>query len=146
MEVRQPKQEALQMSNALTVSDPVLARFHGGVIRGKLNAHYARFELEHDRLAVYQHSRFLVAFGLIGLLIMRRLKGRLVNVLEFSKIATIGRGKFGFNKKILDVTMADGTTHRFNLDDTSAARIRAQIGQRARLVEAGEERWNVLAA
>jgi hypothetical protein len=134
------------MTTALQVSDPVLDRWNGGLFKGKFQMVFARFELERDRLVVYEHSRWLAAMGLIGLLIARKRQGKRTIELEFTKIATIGRGKFGLNKKILDVTTTDGQSHRFQLEDEASARIRLEIAQRARLVDAGEERWQVMAA
>jgi hypothetical protein len=56
--------------------------------------------------------------------------------------------EFGLNKRTLDVAMADGTKHRFMFDkyDAFTAELRSQIAKHAKLVDAGEERWQVVAA
>jgi hypothetical protein len=129
------------MTNAL-VAAPI--KFQGAIIYGKLKLHYARFELEPGKIVVYQHPRWLMGFGLIGLLIARKSQGKRVLDLELSKIAVLGRGKFGLNKKVLEVTMLDGEQYRFNVDDEKAALIRNHVAAWSSLVEAGPEKWQVL--
>jgi hypothetical protein len=121
-------------------------KFHGAVIYGKLKLKLARFELESDRLVVYEHSRLLMGLGLIGAILSRVLRGKRTIDLPYTMIATLGRGKFGFNKKVLDVTTVEGQTYRFNMDDASASLVRARVAERAQLVETGAEKWQVLAA
>jgi hypothetical protein len=133
------------MSTAITVSDPVIARYNGAVIRSALNLRLARFDLERDRLVVHEASRWLAGFGLLGLLLARVFKGTRTDI-DFSRIAAVARGKFGLNKKILDVEMVDGTKYRLNISDDFAGRIRSQLAQRANLIDAGNERWQVAAA
>lgn len=128
------------MTNALV---PAVPKIHGAIIHGKLKMHFARFELEPGKIVVYQHSRLLMGFGLIGLLIARKAKGTRVLDLDLSKIAVIGRGKYGLNKKILEITTTEGEQYRFNVDDDKAAMIRAHVSQWSQLVEAGPERWQV---
>ncbi|HTM19530.1 MAG TPA: hypothetical protein VL172_03450 [Kofleriaceae bacterium] len=48
-----------------------------------------------------------------------------------SNVAALGDGKFGFNKKILQVTMKSGEQFRLNVDKAKAATIRAHLGQPA---------------
>ncbi len=128
------------MTNALATTVP---KIHGGIIYGKLKLHLARFELEPGKIVIYQHSRWLMGFGLIGLLISRKAQGKRVLDLDLSKIAVIGRGKFGFNKKILEITTTDGEQYRLQVDDEKAAQIRAHLAQWSQLVEAGPEKWQV---
>lgn len=135
-------------TTALATSDPLLARSHGAILRGKLSLNLARLELTGDRLRVYQHSRWLTMFGLLGMLIARRSRGTIAIDLALTQIAALGRGKFGRNKKVLDLTSTDGATHRLMVDDYDAftGRLREQVARHARLVDAGAEQWQVQAA
>lgn len=117
------------MSTAMTVQVPATVKFHGGILRSTLRVHYARFEVAPDQLVVYQHSRWLMGMGLIGLLLARKLQGKRAIEISFGDIENIGRGKFGLNKKVLEVTMKDGTLHRFSLDDDASMKIRELVAQ-----------------
>ena len=119
------------MSTAMTVPGSSPMKFHGGILRGKLRMHYARFELASDQLVVYQHSRWLMGMGLIGFLLARKLQGKRIIEIGFDDIESIGRGRFGLNKKILEVTLKDGTLHRFSMDDDASMKIREQVAQRS---------------
>ena len=59
----------------------------------------------------------------------------------------IARGKYGFNKNILDVTMRDGVAHRITIEryDDFTTRLRAELARHASLIEDGEQRWKVSA-
>jgi hypothetical protein len=114
------------MQHALTVP-PV--RFHGSVFRSLLNWRFARFELEPDRVVVYEHSRWLLGLGLLGLILSRTLRGQRSIDVEYAKVSKVERAKVGLNNKFLDVTMHDGSTHRFQLKDEEANRIRERVHQ-----------------
>jgi hypothetical protein len=129
------------MNNALV---PSPLKIHGAIVHGGLKMHLARFELEPGKIVVYQHSWWLAGFGLLGLWISRKAQGKRVLDLELSKIAVIGRGKYGLNKKIVEITMTTGEQYRFNLGDDKAALIRNHVAQWNQLVEAGPEKWQVL--
>ncbi len=129
------------MTNAL-VAAPV--KIHAAIIRGKLALHLARIELEPGKIVVHQFSRWLMGFGLIGILIARKAQGKCIFALELSNIAVIGRGKFGLNKKVLEVTMFDGEHYRFSISDAKADLIRNHLAQWSQLVEAGPDKWQVI--
>jgi hypothetical protein len=95
---------------------------------------FARIELTSTRLVVYKKSPIWAAFGVLGLLIARALPGKRGPELELSAIASVARGKYGFNKKILDVTMKDGTAYRLTVDrfDEMSARLRDLLGSGVR--------------
>lgn len=133
---------------ALVPTGSMIARSNGAILRGKLSLRLARLELTSDRLRVYQHSRWLMMFGLVGMLIARRSRGVLAIDLELTQIATLGRGAFGRNKKVLDLTTTDGAAHRIMVDDFDAftGQLREQVARCARLVDAGAEQWHVQAA
>ncbi|KAB2895903.1 MAG: hypothetical protein F9K40_15500 [Kofleriaceae bacterium] len=136
------------MSTALTTtSEPVLATTNGGIFKSKLRMHFARFDLTSTRIACYQKSSLWMAFGALGLILSRFTAGKRTLELELGKIASIARGKHGFNKNILDVTMQDGAKHRFSLDrfDEFTAQLRDQLGRHGALVSAGAEQWTVRA-
>lgn len=115
---------------ALTVVEPVLFKSHGGLFVSKRRMAWAGIELTSARLVVYKKSIWLTGFGLIGALIARSMQGTRTLDLELGAIASIARGKYGFNKKILDVTMRNGTTHRITVDrfDEMVARLRDALG------------------
>ncbi len=121
-------------STALTTTPPPpLATSPGGLIAGKLNVRLGRVELTHHELRVLTPNRFFMMFGLIGMLLARRAKGKLALTVELSHVRTVARGKYGMNKKILDLTLADGATHRIMVDDFDrfGAALREQLAGRA---------------
>ena len=137
------------MTTALALTDQVLAKSNGGVLRGKFRMIFARLELGSDRLSVYQFNPWLASFGLIGFLLSRYVfKPKLAIDLPLGQIATLARGKFGLNKKILDLTTTDGTAHRLVIDDYDrfTSLLREQVARHAPLVDEGNERWRVQAA
>ena len=115
---------------ALTVVEPVLLQSHGGLFVSKRRMAFARIELTSTRLVVYKKSIWLTGFGLIGVLIARSMKGTKTLDLDLGAITGIARGKYGFNKKILDVTMKDGATHRITVErfDEMVGRLRDVAG------------------
>ena len=136
-------------TQALTTStSPVLASSNGGLFKSKLRVQLGRFDLTADRVVYYQKSTLWMMFGALGLILSRFSSGRRALELELSRIAGLARGKHGFNKRILDVTMTDGTSHRLSIDryDELTAQLREQLGRRARLEPAGDERWTVRAS
>lgn len=117
-------------STALTTTtEPVLASTNGGIFKSKLRMHFARFDLTSSRIVTYHKSSLWLAFGAIGLLISRYTAGKRTLELELSQIASTERGKHGFNKNILEITMKDGTKHRLSLDhyDDFTAQLRARL-------------------
>lgn len=131
------------MSTALTTTEPApLARSHGGLIAGKLNVRLGKVELTASELQVRTISRAYQMFGLIGMLLGRRAKGTLALTIALGRVRTVSRGKYGLNKKILDITVDDGQTHRIIVDDFD----RFGDALRAQLAAAGAAQWNVASA
>ncbi len=133
---------------ALTTTEPVLFETDGGHFKGKLRMYGGRFELTARQLIFYQRSYWFQMFGLIGALLGMKSKGKRALEIELRQIRGLARGKFGLNKKILDVTLADGSEVRLSIAkyDELTARLREQISLHAQLVDAGEERWQIVAA
>ncbi|MBE7452440.1 MAG: hypothetical protein HS111_27230 [Kofleriaceae bacterium] len=123
------------MSHALTTTEPVLATTHGGLFKSKLRMQLGRFELTPQRVVYYQKSTLFLLFGALGMLLSRYAAGTRALDLELVRIAAVARGKHGFNKNILDVTMSDGTRHRISLDrfDEFTAQLREQLARQGRL-------------
>lgn len=120
-------------STALTTTPPPpLARTNGGIIAGKLNVKLGKVELTASELRVLTASRFYMMFGLIGMLLARRAKGKLALSIDLTRVRSVVRGKYGANKKILDVTVDDGQTHRIMIDDFDrfSAALRDQLAGR----------------
>ena len=118
------------MSTALTTTtEPVIASTNGGLFKSKLRMHFARFDLTSSKIVTYQKSSIWLAFGALGILISRYTSGKRTLEIELSKVATLARGKHGFNKNILDITMSDGAKHRLSLDrfDEFTAQLTGQI-------------------
>lgn len=134
------------MTTALTTTtEPVLATSNGGIFKSKLRMHFARFDLTATRIACYQKSSIWLAFGVLGVLISRYTAGKRTLELELGRVAGISRGKHGFNKNILELTMQDGAKHRLSVDrfDEFTALLRDQLGRHGALVSAGAEQWTV---
>ncbi|MCA9675535.1 MAG: hypothetical protein H6709_12205 [Kofleriaceae bacterium] len=131
----------------LTVTDPVLAASNGGLFKSKRRMAPGRFELTATRIIYYQRSSFWMAFGALGMLLSRLTAGKRALELDLTQIAAIARGKYGFNKNILDVTMRDGVAHRITIEryDDFTTRLRAELARHASLIEDGEQRWKVSA-
>jgi len=130
-------------STALVASTPApLATSHGGLIAGKLNVRLGKVELTAGELRVRTVSRAYQMFGLIGMLLARRAKGTLALTVALPAVTTVARGKYGLNKKILDVTVADGQTHRIIVDDFD----RFAGALREQLARTGGAAWNVASA
>lgn len=119
------------MNQNLVVVDPVLARSNGSHIKGKLNVQLGRLELTSSRIIFYGKSRAFMMFGVLGALLSLLAKGTRSLDVELGQVAAVARGKFGFNKKILEVTMLDGTQHRLGVDklDVFAAQLREQLAR-----------------
>ena len=68
----------------------------------------------------------------VSMLFARRAKGKLALSIDLAQIRSVARGKYGANKKILDVTVADGQTHRLMVDDFDrfGAALREQLAGR----------------
>ena len=118
------------MSTALTTTtEPVIASTNGGLFKSKLRMHFARFDLTSSKIVTYQKSSIWLAFGALGILISRYTSGKRTLEIELSKVTTLARGKYGFNKNILDITMSDGAKHRLSLDrfDEFTAQLTGQI-------------------
>lgn len=123
-------------SHALTATtaDPVLAASNGGLFKSKLRMQLGRFELTADRIVYYQKSTLWLLFGALGMILSRYTAGKRALDVELSRIAATSRGKHGFNKNILDLTLTDGTTYRCSIDryDEFTAQLQAQLARRAR--------------
>lgn len=121
------------MTNALVSTDPVLSSSNGLFVKGKLKVLPGRFELTPSRIIYYQKSRFWMAFGLIGALVLRGQKGTRAMEIQLHQITSIERTRYGFNKNILDVTLADGTKHRIGIEkfDQFSEQLRAAHARRA---------------
>jgi hypothetical protein len=128
-----------------TTTAPVLVTTNGGLFKSKFRMHLGRFELTHDRIVYYQKSFFFMMFGALGLLLSRYSPGKRTLDIELSRIASLARGKHGFNKNILDLTLTDGSTHRLSLDryDDFTAQLRDQLSRRAPLTATGDDKWAV---
>ena len=115
-----------------TTPSPVIATSHGGRFKSKLRVFFGRFELTSDRVIYYEKSSLWLMFGALGALLSRYSSGKRHTELELSRIASTARGKFGFNKNILDVTMTDGTSHRFTIEryDEFTAALNEQLARR----------------
>jgi hypothetical protein len=120
---------AMTDSKALTVQDRVLLTSNGGLIGGPLKTTLGRVELTPTHIIYYRRSRLWLMFGALGMLLSRRTAGKRALDIDLSKIASAVRSKYGFNKKVLDVKMKDGTTHRLTVDkfDDFTARLREQV-------------------
>lgn len=130
------------MSTALvTTAAPPLATSNGGLIAGKLNVRIGKVELTAGELTVRVMSRFYMMFGLIGMLLGRKSKGTVALAVDLARITAVARGKYGVNKKILDVTVDGGAVHRIMVDDFDrfAAALRDQLAAR------GTASWQVAA-
>ena len=101
-----------------------------------------KVELTASELQVRTISRAYQMFGLIGMLHGRRAKGTLALTIALGRVRTVSRGKYGLNKKILDITVDDGQTHRIIVDDFD----RFGDALRAQLAAAGAAQWNVASA
>jgi hypothetical protein len=104
------------MTQALVPTEAVLFQTRGMLILGKLRVHPVRYELQSDRIVVWKQSRILLGLGLIGLLFAAKMRGKRHLDLELSQIRKYARGKYGLNKRVLDVTLADGAMHRLIID------------------------------
>ena len=120
------------MTNQIVPVEPVLAQTNGLIIRGKLNVRMGRYELTGSHLTFFMRSRIFMMFGALGALLSFLSKGKQELVIELSQITSIARSKYGLNKKILDVTLADGKVHRLGLDkfDDFTAALRDQLTRR----------------
>lgn len=123
----------MTMTHALVPTDNVLSASNGGVFKSKFRMQPGRFELTPSHIIYYKKSSFWMAFGLIGVLVLRGQKGTRDFEIELHKIASIERGKHGFNKNILDLTLVDGSKHRITVErfDEFSERLRAEHARRA---------------
>ena len=131
------------LSTALVPAAPTpIATTPGGVIISKLNVRLGRVELTAGELRVMAMSKFWMAFGVIGLLIGRKTRHKPVLTVDLGRVKAVARGKHGFNKKVLELTLEDGAVHRVMVDDFDpfGAVLRDQLAQR------GSATWNVAAA
>ena len=99
-----------------TSAESVLFESPGGLLKGRHLDTTGRFELTASRIVYYRQSPLWLMFGLIGALLGRRTTGKRVLELEFARIASIARGKYGLSKKILNFKMTDGSEHRLSIE------------------------------
>jgi hypothetical protein len=111
---------------------PAIATSRGALIVSALRVHPGRWELTRHQLVFHQFSRWLGGLGLLGVFFMKYARGTKALELDLPKIATITRGRYGRNKRVMDVTMVDGTVHRIVVDnfDEVAARLHDAMGGR----------------
>lgn len=126
-------------STALTTNPAPLATSFGGIIAGKLNVRVGKVALTSRALEVRVMSRLFMMFGLVGVLIGRKTAGKLALTIELASIRAVARGKYGINKKILDVTVDGGVTHRVMVDDFD----RFTAALRTQLVSHPAAAWHV---
>jgi hypothetical protein len=119
------------MSNALVPVEQVLTTSNGGMFQSKWRLSFGRLELTPSRIVFYKRSSFWMMFGALGVLLSRTTAGKRHLDLELSQIADAVRSKHGFNKNVLEVTMQDGTKHRFSVDKYDA--FVAPLGERVRV-------------
>ncbi len=120
------------MSNtALAISDPILFESTGGRFKGKFRVNFGRTQLTPRALLYYEKSFWWTMFGAIGMLLSRGAKGKLALSLEYANMQKLERKKFGLNNKIVEITMADGATHKLIVDkfDDFIERVRGQVPQ-----------------
>lgn len=120
------------MSNqSLVATDNILARSNGTLIKGKLNVQLGRYELTDSRIIFYGKSKAFMMFGALGALLAMLAKGKRALDIELDAVQSVERGKYGLNKKVLDITMADGTVHRLGIDkfDQLSAVLRDQLSR-----------------
>jgi hypothetical protein len=94
----------------------VLVSSNGGLFKSKFRMYFGRYELTPTHLVWYQRSNFWLMFGALGVLLSRGSSGKRARDFEVRAIAKAERGKHGFNKKVLDLTMTDGTSARITVD------------------------------
>ncbi|MEZ4404495.1 MAG: hypothetical protein R3B06_31030 [Kofleriaceae bacterium] len=126
---------------ALTTTAPI-ATTNGGLIAGKLNVRFGKVDLTASELQVRVVSPIYRMFGLIGMLLGRRAKGKLALTVPLGRVRSVTRGKYGLNKKILDVTVDDGQCHRLMVDDFD----RFTTALRGQLAAVGTAAWEVASA
>jgi hypothetical protein len=100
---------------ALTSTEPVLFESGGGLFKGKMRMFPGRFELTATRIVYYKRSLWWQMFGMIGALFAWKNRGKREREIELASVASIARGKYALNKKILDFTFTDGTTLRISV-------------------------------
>jgi hypothetical protein len=135
--------QEVPMTEAAQSTEPPIAESRGGYFTGKLMQAQGRAELTARQLIWYQPGFLMKMIGLGSLV-----KGTRTFELDYTQIKELARGKFGINIKTLEITMADGTQHRFTLKnyDEFTTELRNQIAKHAKLIDAGGERWQVVAA
>jgi hypothetical protein len=142
----QPMTASTTPSALVAPTDPLLYQCSGGRFRGKFRMYFGRFEVTPTRLVYFEHSAWWQPFGALGMLLARSARGKRAAEFDHAQIRSFARGKFGLNKKILDLTMTDGTTHRFSIDkfDELIALLRDLIARGGRRVDdLGGDRWQV---
>ena len=134
-------------NQALVVQPAPLATSNASHLVSRFRAYPGRIELTAPHLVFYQRSRLWLMFGALGMILSRLTAGRRAFDLELARVATIARGTFGLNKKILELTMADGTGHRFAVEryDELAAALRDQLARHKNLRPDGADRWQISA-
>jgi hypothetical protein len=104
-----------QASDQAAAAEQVLFETNGGYFKGKMRMIPGRLELTPTRIIYYKRSFWAQSFGFIGALLANKMGKRDTDI-EFAGIASIARGKYALNKKILDIAMTDGSAHRISVD------------------------------
>lgn len=132
-------------AHALTTTTPALFQSSGGLIRGKLKVDLGRLELTSTGVVFYQRNKLFYLFGLLGALLAARTTGKRALEIPLGAVTGLARSKYGFNKKVVDVTLADGAVHRLTIDkfDDFMTRLREELGRTGRVESSGDERWTV---
>jgi hypothetical protein len=120
----------------MTPTDAVVAESRGGYFKSKLRMFQGRLELTSKSLVWYQSSIWWQMFGFIGALLSMK-GGKRTFDLDLTQIATLARGKYALNTKILDVTMADGAQYRFMINkyDDFTNELKSQMAKAGKPLE-----------
>jgi hypothetical protein len=105
----------IEMADETTPAEQVLIESDGGYFKGKMRMIPGRLELTPTRIIYYKRSFWAQSFGFIGALLANKMGKRDTDI-EFAGIASIARGKYALNKKILDIAMTDGSAHRISVN------------------------------
>jgi len=78
--------------------------------KGKISAVPGVFSISNQGVHLEEKSKYMMMFGLIGLLFKKYFKSKFYNY-STDQIASIQKSSFGLNKEVLDLKLKDGSEH-----------------------------------
>ncbi|MEC5144632.1 GRAM domain-containing protein [Chitinophaga sp. 180180018-2] len=106
-------QKTIKVKWPLNPKETILLKLNGVYLKSKIQAKQGTFYLTSERIVFEAKPMMAIfLFGVIGWLLSR---GKKFREFQLADITNFRRGKHGFNSKIAEFDLIDGTKHRIGI-------------------------------